>query len=566
MNRRHLLQFVLLLTVLPVFAQGFQDPVDPKPGPQETWEPVAEPLFVWGSTDVRYPRTVPYVPASRSDGLRSPLLRAWRGERVSAQAVFSAPREVEISLSVSDLTNGRNVIPSSCIRRYFVHYVLADGYGNHGKDSCLVADRLEAQPSCVVPAHAVCPVWFDIRVPQEAVPGTYKGTVTVAYGADTQSLPLVVSVGKRVLPEPKEWAFHLDLWQNPYSVARWFDVPLWSKEHFDRMRPLMEMYAEAGGKVITASIIQHPWNSQTEDPFESMVVKMKGVDGRWTYDYTVFDRWVEFMMSCGVTEQIDCYTIVPWGYRFEYVDMATSTLKTIACKPGEKAYEDFILPFLTDFARHLKSKGWFDKTCIAMDERPMDQLRAAWDVLRRADPGYRIEGAVNYSPEVVSMMYDISLGYRHVNVPPEVAAQRRDDGLRTTFYTCCNPERPNTFTFSPPAESAFLGFHAAALGFDGYLRWAYNSWVKNPCVDTRFRTWLSGDCFLIYPTGSSIRFERLVQGIQDYEKLRLLRAAATPAQLKKLDAILAPFAGNAYADDTDAAALVRQAEAALWKF
>ena len=524
-----------------------------------------KPGFYWGSTDVRYDQ----MPLDAPKIAPPPVLRAWRGERVSAQAVVSlygVDRDLEISLSVSDLKSGKNVIPADCIRRYFVRYVLADGYGKHGKDSCLVADRLDPQPTCRVEASTNCPVWLDIRVPQDAAPGKYSGTVSVSFEGTTLSLPIKLTVGKRVLPEPKDWKFHLDLWQNPYAVARYFDVPLWSKEHFDRMRPLMEMYAEAGGKVITTSIIQHPWNSQTEDPFESMIVKMKGIDGRWTYDYTVFDRWVEFMMSCGVTEQIDCYTIVLWGYRFEYIDMATSTLKTIACQPGEKAYEEYLLPFLTDFARHLKAKGWFDKTCIAMDERPMDQMRIAWDIARRADPGYRIEGAVNYSPEVVSMMYDISLAYQHVNIPAEVAAQRRADGLRTTFYTCCSPDHPNTFTFSPPAESAFLGWHAAALGFDGYLRWAYNSWVKDPCKDTRFRTWYSGDCFLVYPTGSSIRFERLIQGIQDYEKIRLLRAEATPAQQKKLDAILAPFAGNKYADDTNAGALIRKAEEALWKF
>lgn len=40
----------------------------------------------------------------------------------------------------------------------------------------------------------------------------------------------------RTLPAPAEWAYHLDLWQNPFAVARYYQVPLWSKEHFDAMR------------------------------------------------------------------------------------------------------------------------------------------------------------------------------------------------------------------------------------------------------------------------------------------------------------------------------------------
>lgn len=548
-----------MLLATPIRAQiSVTELADPKPGSQEAWQLVKKPLFVWGSTDVRYSRS--QVPTAE----KSPALYAWRGERVAAQAVFATPAETEVTLSVSDLRCGKHVISSDCIREYYVGYVMTDYYGN-GKDSFLMADRLMEEPTYIVPAQTTRPVWLDIRVPQDAAPGKYTGKVSVSFDGTTLSLPISVNVSKRVLPEPKDWAFHLDLWQNPYAVARYFNVPLWSKEHFDYMRPLMETYAQAGGKVITASIIQHPWNSQTEDPFESMVVKMKHVDGSWSYDYTVFDQWIEFMLSCGITEQIDCYTIVPWGYSFEYVDMASSTLKHVDCKPGEKAYEAIILPFLTDFAKHLRAKGWFDRTCIAMDERPMDQLRAAWDIVRRADPDYRIAGAVNYSPEVVSMMYDISLSYRHANLPAEVVDQRHADNVKTTFYTCCSPDHPNTFTFSPLAESSYLAFHSAALNQDGYLRWAYNSWVKDPCTDSRFRTWHSGDCFLVYPTGSSLRFERLTQGLQDYEKIRILREGASPAKLKKIDAILQPFSSSKYADNEDAAAKVRVAEAALRK-
>ncbi len=56
------------------------------------------------------------------------------------------------------------------------------------------------------------------------------------------------------------------------------------------------------------------------------------------------------------------------------------------------------------------------------------------------------------------------------------------------------------------------------------LRWSYNSWVENPLTDSRFRTWPAGDTYMVYPDArSSIRFERLIEGIQDAEKIRVLR-------------------------------------------
>ena len=104
---------------------------------------------------------------------------------------------------------------------------------------------------------------------------------------------------------------------------------------------------------------------------------------------------------------------------------------------------------------------------------------------------------------------------------------RRAAGRKTTIYVCTSPPVPNTFTFSPPAESEWLPLFAAANGFDGLLRWAYHSWVENPLVSTDFTSWPSGDCFMVYPGDrSSIRFERLRDGIESFEKIRLLREHA----------------------------------------
>lgn len=552
-----------LLTVLSAQAQTYEPELaDPKPGAQETWNSVKKASLAWGSTDIRYSRSQP------ATGQKTLLLDAWRGERVSAQAVLSTPVDLSrVTMEVSDLKCGKSIIPAASVRKYFVRYVMTDWHNNKA-DSFLLPDHLSPDAEMKVAAHTTRPMWLDIRVPQDAKPGTYKGMLSVTFDGQTLSLPLSLQVCSRVLPAPSEWSFHLDLWQNPYAVARYFNVPLWSQEHFDRMRPIMKLLADAGEKVITCSIIQHPWNCQTYDPFESMIAKMKQIDGSWKYDYTVFDQWVQFMMDCGIDKQIDCYTLVPWHYVFDYYDCATNSTKTVKCEPKQAEYRQLILPFLKDFAAHLKAKGWFSRTCIAMDERPMDQLQAAWEVVREADPGYRIEGAMNYKvgeTGLIDQMHDISISYDDAHVPVDYLNARRANGQKTTFYTCCGPDRPNTFTFSDPAESAYLGWHASTLGFDGYLRWAYNSWTARPCQDSRFVTWASGDCYLAYPTGSSIRMERLTEGIQAYEKLRILRPTLNAAQLKQLDKALEPFRPVVYDTTLDAAQAVNAAKATLKK-
>ena len=545
---RHLITtLALVATTLPLSAQRAEKELtDPAPFRAEVWQNVKDISLAWGSTDERYSRSEPpsLAPVKRM------TVHGWRGERLSVQAVLTLPTAVKrATLSVSDLVSGKKRIAAGNVRRYFVCYTMSDKDTGR-KDSILVADRLSPDESMALEAQTVRPVWLDIRIPQDAAAGTYTAMLTADCDGRRLSLPFTVEVADRTLPSPASWKFHLDLWQNPYAVARYYNAPLWSKQHFDLMRPIMKQYAEAGGKVITCSIIQHPWNSQTEDPFESMITKMKTIDGQWRYDYTVFDRWVEFMMDCGVTKQIDCYTLVPWHYRFDYFDLATNSVRYVDCKPGEKQYEAFILPFLKDFAAHLKQKGWFQRTCIAMDERPMDQMQATYNIVKRADPDYRIAGAFNYFPEFTANVHDASVAYQYDLIDEKTLAERRAKKDPITFYTCCGPAWPNTFTFSPPAESA-------------YLRWAFNSWVKAPCQDSRFRTWPSGDCFFVYPGGSSIRMERLVQGIQDYEKIQLLMSELTGRKLELLRQTVEKFRSNKYEPKDDAAQMIRQAEAVL---
>ena len=227
---------------------------------------------------------------------------------------------------------------------------------------------------------------------------------------------------------------YLDLWQSPFAVARYYQVPLWSQEHLDAMRPLMKMLADAGQKIITATLTHKPWNGQTEDYFETMVTWMKRADGTWAFDYTVFDRWVEFMMSVGIDQQINCYSMVPWELSFQYFDQATNSLQFVKTAPGEPAYEEIWVAMLASFSKHLKEKGWFDICTIAMDERPMEVMQKTLKVIRKADPEFKVSLAGNYHAEIEPDLYDycITIGQ---NFPEEVRLRRLAENKRTTYYT-----------------------------------------------------------------------------------------------------------------------------------
>ena len=314
---KHFLLGILLLSAVSLNAQTsgyYQEAPNPVAVNPVLWSEVKTPQVSWGSTDMRYKKE---EPAAIREIKKTISLTAWKGEKVSAQLVVWTPETLNsLTFKVSDLTSGGETISKDDIQTSFVRYVMTDelnkdglgacGYRNSVDfDSTLVADVLDhLTPSLMIPANSAQGGWISIRVPQQVKAGRYTGTVTVKNGDVALSeLKLTINVKNRTLPVPSEWAFHLDLWQNPYAVARYYDVEPFSEKHFDLMRPLMKLYADGGGKVITASIMHKPWNGQTYDAFESMVTWLKKADGTWYFDYTAFDRWVEFMMSVGVRKQ-----------------------------------------------------------------------------------------------------------------------------------------------------------------------------------------------------------------------------------------------------------------------
>ncbi|MDD4514693.1 glycoside hydrolase domain-containing protein [Massilibacteroides sp.] len=532
-----------------ILMDEFTELKDTKPhDSEEVWTKLpSTPQFSWGSTDIRYPKlSVPSV--SKTTRWQA---KAWKGERVNAQAVVWSNTDLKNAvLTVSDLKSGSNLIPASEAEASFVRYVMTDELSKDGKtgcghrpnkadwDSSMVADILDNVKILDINACTTQPVWVNIWIPQDAKAGKYTGTLTVS-GANFKPLRLQLNVEvlNHTLPAPEDWKFHVDFWQNPYSVARYYDVPLWSQEHFDAMRPIMKMLANAGQKVITASIMHKPWAGQTEDHFDSMVAKTKHIDGSWSYDYTVFDKWVEFMMNeIGITKQINCYTLIPWALSFDYIDQATNRVLYVEAKPGSVVYENYWGNFLKDFARHLKTKGWFDITTISMDERKLEDMKEAIKVIKKADPDFKIALAGLYHDEIQADLYDYCVAYG-IPFPEAVREERAKSGKISTVYTCCSEPLPNIFTFSPPAEASWTFWHAVAGNYDGFLRWAWNSWTIDPLHDSRFRTWAAGDCYQIYPgPRSSIRWERVVEGIQDAEKIRLLRKEfQEKGQKSKLD-------------------------------
>ena len=517
---------------------------------KQTWERVPTGLnALWGSADRVYSRSI--VPQALSDSFS---VTAWKGEKVSAQILIWSKDELRgVECSISNFKTDNATLRSDIAQAHFVGYVLGDkpdksclcGRPN-GHTPILQADMLDNVHTLNIPAKSVRPVWITINIPQDAKAGTYNAKVKLSHsGWGSTTLPLEVEVVNETLAEPKDWRFHLDLWQHPSAVARTEGVEMWSEEHFEAMRPIMQMLANAGQKVITATLNRDPWRYQCFDDYEPMIRWTLYDNEQWEYDYTVFDKWVEFMMSIGIDKQINCYSMLPWGdCILDYQDKrstSTGRNRTVKAIPGTAEFEAMWAPFLVDFAAHLKEKGWLSKTNMAIDERSPEDMDEAARLIAKYAPQLGFAIADNHnSYKRYANMRDVCVGQKQAAMSLEEIATRRKNGDISTFYVCCSTLFPNVFTNSEPYEAELLGLYAIAYDYDGMLRWAYNSWPANPTYDSRFRYWASGDTFIVYPGArSSIRFERLIDGIELFEKVHTLRKkyADTPSALEPLEAL-----------------------------
>ena len=535
---------------------SFDELPDPTADTLSDWSEVPRGLHAsFVSTDAVFRRSV----APDAAPATSARLEGWRGERVSAQLLLWTASGAEgVEVEVEPFRSDGHTLPEDAARARFVRYVLSDEFGNkcgyHDpaiSPPHLVPDMLDDIEVFDIKARSVRPVWITVSIPADAPAGEYASTVKVyAKGRQLRTFDIGLTVIGRELPPPAEWNFYLDLWQHPAAVARVEGLDLWSDAHFEALVPYMRLLADAGQKVVTTTLNKDPWNNQCFDAYADMIVWTKNADGSWSYDYTVFDRWVELMTGLGIDRTINCYSMLPWNNELHYRDGSTGRFVDVTADPGTPAFEALWEPFLTDFTGHLREKGWLGRTNIAMDERSPEEMTDALSLLRKTAPELGIAMADNKNsylnyPFINSMCVKV-----RDRVPPQHIAERRAQGFITTYYVCCSDRFPNMFTFSAPAEAVYAGWYTAACGYDGFLRWAYNSWVGEPLTDSRFRTFPAGDTYIIYPGArSSVRFERLVEGIQDAEKISILKkefaAKGTPeaaSRLEQLETLLSGFA------------------------
>lgn len=389
---------------------------------------------------------------------------------------------------------------------------------------------------------------------ESADPGLKSGRIQLLIEGVLQGeLPLSLEILPQRFLESE--SFGLELWQYPFAVARYYGISeenYFGSEHLSKIKESLVRYHQAGGDVIVTAIIHDPWNHQTYDDYPSLIKWQKTAAG-FTYDFTWFDQYVELNLEVGISKKIKCFSMLPWEDKI-YFWNEKNELEQVQYLVGSKEWQMIWGEFLNAFVAHIEAKGWFDKTYIAIDERPAETLAHVIDLLERYPNqlGERLKLSCamdyqNFDETLLDQIADVSIGQSHLGSRiafNTLCESRRQKGLFTSIYNCVG-DYPSMFLYSSPYETQWVLWNAVSYGSDGFLRWALDAWVENPLENASHWYWESGDSFLIYPhekggSGAylSIRYQQLIEGMIQIRKYNQLKKQS-PSSLVELEELLA---------------------------
>ncbi|MFH1024872.1 MAG: glycoside hydrolase domain-containing protein [Planctomycetota bacterium] len=329
----------------------------------------------------------------------------------SGRLVVSSDQAIKgLNATVSDLaaTDGGGKIPGSAVRVRCAAPGMAIPYSPwtppHRFDGLFDAIPAEIPVIKTAPPHenylrqplsrpgitsgALAPLWLTVRVPRDAKPGTYMGTVSVsADGLKPTTVPLRVTVADWSIPDPKDLRILNFAYLSEDAVAKHYGVPLWSDKHLELVSRSMALMAEVNSRqvIVNMAINFYGGNKGGADCSneESMVRWIKQPDGSYTYDFAIFDKYLDMVaktigkpsllrVNCWGEAMLKDGKLLPGAMGSEHkilpvslLDPATGKIEPMEqpCPGTEESYA-FWKPVLDEVRKKVEARGWWDVTAM----------------------------------------------------------------------------------------------------------------------------------------------------------------------------------------------------------
>jgi hypothetical protein len=247
---------------------------------------------------------------------------------------------------------------------------------------------------------ATQPVWVTVKVPKDAKPGRYTGTLAVqAQGLSPVRVPLTVEVAGWTVPDPEDFTVRNLARVSWEEEARFYNVPLWSDKHLELAGRTMELMNAIGSQQLDIELAEH---CKHRDNSESMVLWVGRPGGPWKYDFSavekVFDLCAEkYGRPCPLRVNL-------WWYEFKANNAQSFKSKgnragkvtTLDPSTGKKGQLNepplggpenvaFWRPVMTELRKRIEKRGWWKFAAVgdaryagSCDAPCVDTIHAIW--------------------------------------------------------------------------------------------------------------------------------------------------------------------------------------------
>ncbi|MFO0549581.1 MAG: DUF4091 domain-containing protein [Polyangiaceae bacterium] len=463
------------------------------------------------------------------------VLSAAKNEFEPMQVVVRSDAGGSATLSLSAFT-GPGAIPRVEIHR--VEYVnIAEPSDASAIPSGRIPDALVPSAfgaSEPLPAGENQPFWITVFVPPDAAAGDYEATLTIDSGGAQSSIPVRLHVYDFALPADigfdGNWNASMEALGGGESLEKVEEIKNFFFEH--RLVPSSVAWPAGlnynGG--ITYDCASGTFMEEA-NPYDFSELGPKYIDG---------DGWngVGFP-SFEIMQFVDNST--PRPQNFCGVDRGPDHF-------GTAAYNAEWSKLLSAIDAYLVAHGWAGKGYYYVQNEP--QGDADYDVAaflanlsKTAAPDLRIAISEEPKPEIVEHPsangHSYDLWWADLSeFDPDYAAVRQAAGDDVWWYFLYGdlPPHFNPITIDHSGiESRIAAWAAYKYRIKGFAYYSVTGWGADPYNDPRPEgTNQNGDGFLLYPPENgrivtSIRWELLREGAEDYEYLRLAAGGTVPA-------------------------------------
>ena len=473
-------------------------------------------------------------------------------EHVPFQVVISTNvsgprREVKMPdgfwIEISDLNaaTGRGRISKENVRFYLQHFIFLSATSSPVGDTGYWPDALapiQTPFGMDAQYHVIKnrPIWVDLNIPKDTKGGKYTGTITVTqHGETVETITVDLNVYNFSLPDETPLITYMNISRG--QIAGFYRKPAASEE----IEQLTQVFYD---KLYENRM--EPWFNDMLDP------KAELKDGKvvLTFDH---ERYLYYMNKLKTKRVL--FNSFPGSLR-----------RQISAAQFSPEYNAIVKSYLSQIEAYFTKNGWHDRLVFnsPIDEpRSLDEYENTrkWAMLvKESTSGVpflvtRTPVPPKDNPEWGSFrgyVNNYSIHGNHLNDPDikRVIKEEKAKGGEMTWYVSCDQvyPQPNYFIDAPAMDMVMLPWITARYEMNGILYWAINWWSQtvNPWIDANtFHSgflcsdgWvLNGEGSLWYPgdfvrnyTGqpnvegpvSSIRFELLREGIEDYVYLSML--------------------------------------------